>query len=58
MEFAEEQARVLGADVIFCHARTEVAPFYERLGYATIGDPFEEVTIQHVHMEKKLNESS
>jgi predicted GNAT family N-acyltransferase len=54
MEFAEQHAASLGARTVFCHARLEVVPFYEQLGYVTVGEPFEEVTIMHVHMEKHV----
>ena len=36
------------------HARETAVPFYERLGYATVGARFEEVTIPHFKMEKRL----
>jgi predicted GNAT family N-acyltransferase len=31
-----------------------VVPFYERLGYAVYGDPFEEVGVPHRHMRRAL----
>lgn len=36
------------------HARETAVPFYLRLGYQIIGDRFEEVTIPHFKMAKKL----
>ncbi len=36
------------------HGRVAVQPFYERLGYAACGEPFEEVTLPHIEMRKFL----
>ena len=36
------------------HARQVAVPFYERLGYSIVGEPFEEVSIPHFKMEKGL----
>jgi predicted GNAT family N-acyltransferase len=55
VRFAEDHARTaLGAQRIHCHARADVVPFYEQLGYAKVGEPFIEVTIPHQAMEKRL----
>lgn len=43
-----------GYSHVHLHARAPVAPFYERLGYAVYGDPFEEVGIPHRHMRREL----
>ena len=43
-----------GFDLMYCHARKTAVPFYEKLGYKTVGDEFEEVGIAHFKMEKKL----
>ncbi len=52
---AEDHVRNrLGAALLFCHARQDVIPFYEKLGYQAKGDIFTEVTIPHRHMEKRL----
>ena len=32
-----------------------VEPFYAKLGYQEIGEPFEEAGIQHIMMKKDLN---
>ena len=42
------------------HARETAVVFYEKLGYSSLGDQFEEVTIPHWAMEKRLimNEAS
>jgi predicted GNAT family N-acyltransferase len=36
------------------HARKTATGFYEKLGYVISGGEFEEVTLPHVVMEKKL----
>jgi ribosomal protein S18 acetylase RimI-like enzyme len=36
------------------HARENVIPFYERLGYTVFGEPFVEVSVRHRHMQKSL----
>ena len=40
---------------VHLHARAHVVPFYERLGYAVWGDPFEEVGVPHRHMRRALS---
>jgi ribosomal protein S18 acetylase RimI-like enzyme len=52
--FAEELARELGFKRIVLHAREEAVPFYEKLGYSRFGEPFEEVTLPHRQMRKRL----
>ena len=37
-----------------CHARSNVAGFYEALGFARSGDEFTEIGIPHVKMEKSV----
>jgi N-acetylglutamate synthase-like GNAT family acetyltransferase len=54
VEQSEAVARGLGFRRMFLHARETAVPFYERLGYSGIGDRFEEVTIPHWVMEKRL----
>lgn len=41
----------LGLDGLFCHARGPAIPFYERLGWSIVGEPFTEVGIEHRRME-------
>ncbi len=52
----ELEARFVAEDVrhFVLHARLYAAGFYERLGYHSLGEPFTEVTIPHVAMEKHL----
>jgi predicted GNAT family N-acyltransferase len=54
MQFAENLARDHGFRKITMHARSNAVGFYEKLGYQKVGDEFEEVTIPHYVMEKKL----
>ena len=54
MQFAENIARDRGFQKITMHARKTAVGFYEKLGYRTSGQEFEEVTIPHYVMEKLL----
>jgi predicted GNAT family N-acyltransferase len=55
MAQAETIARALPARKVTMHARLSARGFYERLGYRVTSEPFIEVTIPHVAMEKTLN---
>lgn len=52
--FAEDYCRGYGYEVITLHARKKALLFYEKLGYDTEGDVFEEIGIPHFQMEKYL----
>ncbi len=52
--FSEEAARERGYRTMVLHAREEAVPFYQRLGYAPVGEPFIEITIPHREMRKTL----
>lgn len=54
MQFAETIARDKGYKKIMMHARVTAMGFYEKLGYHPVGDQFEEVTVPHYIMEKKI----
>lgn len=54
MSFAENIARDKGYKRLTMHARKSAIGFYERLGYQICSDEFEEVTIPHFVMEKRL----
>ncbi len=54
MNFAENVARDAGYKRIMMHARLSAVGFYEKLGYKIKGDEFNEVSIPHYTMEKKL----
>ena len=54
MERIERIALDRGLDTLELHSQTRVEGFYERLGYETVSDEFEEAGIPHVEMEKEL----
>jgi len=54
MNFAENVARDRGFHLMSMHARKSAIGFYEKLGYRVCSDEFQEVTIPHFEMEKKL----
>ena len=54
MNYAENVARDAGYHKIIMHARKTTAGFYEKLGYKVTGKEFQEITIPHLIMEKKL----
>ncbi len=48
------EAKRQGARTLRIHAQTQVVPFYERFGFHTVGDIFEEANIPHIRMELSL----
>ena len=54
MNFAENVAMDAGYKKIIMHARKTAIGFYEKLGYKVSGEEFEEISIPHFIMEKKL----
>jgi predicted GNAT family N-acyltransferase len=54
MNFAETVARDKGYKKVTMHARKNAMGFYEKLGYKATGNEFEEVTLPHYVMEKRL----
>ena len=54
MNYAENVARDAGYHKMIMHARKTAIGFYEKLGYKVTGNEFEEITIPHIIMEKKL----
>jgi predicted GNAT family N-acyltransferase len=54
MQFAENLARDHGYKVLTMHARKNAVGFYEKMGYRVKGEEFQEVSIPHCEMEKKL----
>lgn len=50
----EDIARADGMDEAVLHAQTSVEEFYEKLGYRTVSDTFDEAGIRHVEMRKGL----
>jgi predicted GNAT family N-acyltransferase len=54
MNVVEANARAQGHASIVLHAQLAVVPFYERLGYATTGEAFDEAGIPHRRMTKRV----
>jgi GNAT superfamily N-acetyltransferase len=54
MIFAENVARDRRYKKILMHSRVTSIPFFDKLGYFINGEPFVELTIEHVVMEKEL----
>jgi predicted GNAT family N-acyltransferase len=54
MNAVEVNARAHGHGSVVLHAQQAVVPFYERLGYAATGEPFDEAGIPHRRMTKGL----
>ena len=54
LAFFEEQAQAKEFKSIYCHARDTAINFYKKNGYLTEGEIFEQVTIPHIKMRKKL----
>jgi predicted GNAT family N-acyltransferase len=54
MNFAENVARDRGYKILTMHARKSAVGFYEKLGYKICGEEFQEVTIPHFEMQKRL----
>ena len=52
--YSESLAQRMGFRRMILHARDSAGRFYEKLGYSRFGDRFEEVTIPHWAMEKRL----
>jgi predicted GNAT family N-acyltransferase/RimJ/RimL family protein N-acetyltransferase len=54
MEEAERWAASRGIPRVELHAQQQVIGFYARLGYAGVGEPYEEAGIPHLTMRKDL----
>jgi GNAT superfamily N-acetyltransferase len=54
LAYAEDWARRVGYGVIILNARIGAEEFYTRLGYRCEGDVFDENTIPHIRMTKRL----
>ena len=57
MTAVEPILRAAGVGRIFLNARSTAIEFYRKLGYDPVGDPFIEVGISHLRMEKALSPS-
>jgi predicted GNAT family N-acyltransferase len=56
LQKAEELASSNGYTLISLHARQTAVPFYQKAGYAVVGDVFTEVGIPHLLMHKAIHE--
>ena len=54
LNYAENVARDAGYKNMIMHARKTAVGFYEKLDYKVTSEEFEEITIPHFIMEKKL----
>lgn len=54
INFAENVARDHGYKLLMMHARLSAIGFYKKMGYLVRGDQFQELSIPHHVMEKKL----
>lgn len=54
MEHLHRVAREHGLNEVWCNAQIGAVPFYERLGYACVGEHFFEAGIEHVRMHARL----
>lgn len=54
LDFAEAELADSGFTEAVLHARETAVGFYQKAGYAVEGDPFEEVTLPHRLMRKRL----
>ncbi|EGK13010.1 GNAT family acetyltransferase [Desmospora sp. 8437] len=54
MKAVEEFASDHGVTLIKLHAQIQALPFYRKLGYRTVGEPFIDAGIQHREMEKPI----
>ncbi|MEZ0325292.1 MAG: GNAT family N-acetyltransferase [Fimbriimonas sp.] len=56
VQASEDLARQRALQTMTLHSRDTAVRFYERMGYQIEGEMFEEVTIPHFGMFKRLNE--
>lgn len=54
MHFIEELARKNGYTKIYLMGRVSAEKFYNKLGYKSLGEPYDYKTIPHLDMEKYL----
>ena len=54
MRALEEEARAMGKSEVVLGAQITAIPFYERLGYAAEGDPFDDAGIPHRWMRRRI----
>jgi predicted GNAT family N-acyltransferase len=52
------QAVLLGATEVELHAQVSARAFYERVGYAAVGDVYEEAGMSHITMRRRLSRTA
>lgn len=52
--YVHQQAKSLGYSHVRLNARDSAIRFYEKLGYVSIGERFQEIGLEHQQMEKRL----
>jgi predicted GNAT family N-acyltransferase len=57
INFAENFAIENHFKILLLHARETAMGFYEKLGYQAVGEPYLEVNLPHITMEKKLKKA-
>jgi predicted GNAT family N-acyltransferase len=55
IDYVENWCKINEVQKITLHARENAIPFYEKLNYYKVGNPFVEVGLNHSEMEKKIN---
>lgn len=50
----EEEAARRGLDAVTLHAQVWLRGFYEKAGYAAVGESFEEAGMPHIRMDRRL----
>lgn len=53
-----QQAKKMGLKRVYLGAQKHAIGFYERSGFAVYGEPYTEVNIEHVHMERFIGTGS
>ena len=52
-----KEAKSRGMDRVYLGFQTHAIGFYEKLGFSAYGEPYVEANIEHVHMERSIDQS-
>jgi hypothetical protein len=52
-----KEAENRGMNRVYLGSQTHAIGFYEKLGFSTYGEPYVEANIEHVHMERSIDQS-
>lgn len=58
IDYCEADLRARGFVEITLNARLTAVPFYKQLGYETVGEVFEQITLEHQKMVKQMGDPS